>query len=97
MISDLLIGLGTGALAGVVFFGGLRWTVSRLVDNRSPVIWAAGSFLIRSAIVVTLFLLMMDGRFARAVAGLIGLILARTAIVAAVRQGRRPHRESSWT
>ncbi|HLU30561.1 MAG TPA: ATP synthase subunit I [Acidimicrobiia bacterium] len=97
MIGDLLIGVGTGALAGVAFFGGLRWTVSHLIDNQRAAVWAAGSFVIRSAIVIALFLLMMDGSFTRAMAGLSGLILARTAIVAALRRGRGRSRESSWT
>lgn len=97
VIGDVLIGLGTGVLAGLVFFGGLRWTVSRLAENRSPAVWAMGSFMVRSAIVVALFLLMLDGSFVRGLAGMAGLLLARTVVVAAVRQGRGPTRESSWT
>lgn len=97
MIVDLLIGAGTGALAGLVFFGGLRWTVTRLATRRNPALWAMGSFLVRSAIVVGLFLLMLDGSLVRGLAGLVGLVVVRTLVVGAVRQGLGPARESTWT
>lgn len=96
MVGDVLVGGVTGALAGAIFFGGLHWPVGHLVQRRSPVIWAVGSLAIRTAIVLALFLLMLDGSPVRGLAGLGGLVLARTAIVSMVRRGG-PRRESSWT
>lgn len=94
MIGDLMIGLGAGALAGAVFFGGLHWTVWRLAAARRPAALAAGSFVVRSAAVVAVFFLMMNGSFFRALAGLAGLVVVRTVIVAGVR--RSGDRESVW-
>lgn len=97
MIVDMLTGVGAGTVVGVVFFGGLRWTVSRLVEARSPALLAAVSFLLRSAVVVVVFLLMVDGRLWRALGGLGGLLAVRTVMVSAVRRGLDPAGESSWT
>ncbi|MBC7310549.1 MAG: ATP synthase subunit I [Actinomycetales bacterium] len=97
MIGDVTLGVAVGALAGLIFFGGLRWSVQRLVDSERPALWAAGSLIIRTAIVAALFLLMMDGRPVRGVAGLVGLFLARTVVVSIVRRRGRRSEESAWT
>lgn len=97
MMGDLLVGLGAGALAGAAFFGGLRWTVARLTVVRRPVLLAATSFLLRSALLVSVFLVMVDGALLRALAGLGGLLAVRTALVTAARRGVDPAEESSWT
>ena len=96
MLGDVLIGAVTGIIAGGVFFGGLQWTVRRLTVTTRPGLLAAGSFVIRSVVVIVLFLLLTDGRFLRAVTGLGGLILVRTLMVWRVRQRSEPVQESTW-
>lgn len=89
MIGDLFIGGGVGVLAGLVFFGGLRWTVAKVVDARQPALLAAASFFVRSAVIVAMFVLMADGRLLRILAGLVGLLVVRTVMVSVVRRDLR--------
>lgn len=96
-MSDALIGLGVGITAGVGFFGGLRWTLSRLAEVRRPLLLAAASFVARSSFVVLLFLVITDGGLLRIVGGMAGLLALRTAMVAVVRRRVDPAEESSWT
>jgi F1F0 ATPase subunit 2 len=97
MILDALIGTGAGMAAGLVFFGGLSWTLSRLVGSRRPLPLAAASFLLRSAFVVAVFLLMADGGLSRILGGLVGMLAVRTILVSAARRRLDPAEESSWT
>ncbi|MEX1279779.1 MAG: ATP synthase subunit I [Acidimicrobiia bacterium] len=96
MIADLLIGLGAGILAGIVFFGGLRWTVERLPLVRRPGLLISASFLIRTVVLAGVLVLASQGDLVRVVAGLVGVIAARTAIVALVRRGDREE-TTRWT
>jgi F1F0 ATPase subunit 2 len=94
---DALIGLGTGIVAGGVFFGGLRWTVSRLTHTRRPVLLTSTSFLVRSGFVVFTLLLIADGGLVRILAGLVGMLAVRTALVANSRRSLDSAEASSWT
>ncbi|MEX1286802.1 MAG: ATP synthase subunit I [Acidimicrobiia bacterium] len=96
MIADLLIGLGAGILAGIVFFGGLRWTVERLPLVRRPGLLISASFLIRTVVLAGVLVLASQGDLVRVVAGLVGVIAARTAIVALARRGDREE-TTRWT
>jgi F1F0 ATPase subunit 2 len=49
-----MAGLAGGAL-GVVFFGGLWWTVRRGASSPRPVLWFFGSLLLRTVIVLAGF------------------------------------------
>lgn len=86
MIADLLIGFGAGALAGLVFFGGLRWTVERLPTAGRPGLLVSASFLVRTVVLVGVLVLASQGDLVRVLAGLAGVIAARTAIVAIARR-----------
>lgn len=94
---DVLIGLLLGVAAGVVFFGGLRWTVSRLPTARRPLLLTSASFLVRTAAVVVLLVTLGDGQWLRILSGLGGILAARTAMVAVVRRRLAGAEETSWT
>jgi len=89
VIGDLLVGVGAGALAGLVFFGGLRWTLDRLVDVRRPELMAMASFFVRLALMAAIFIVMAQGRTTRMLAGLVGLVAVRTVMVWSTRRGLR--------
>lgn len=96
MIIDLAIGLTAGLLAGALFFGGLRWTLSRLTTTPRPTLLAAASFLVRTALVVAILLVTIDGRLVRAVSVLGGFVIVRTVLVA--RERRLLEKEvTTWT
>jgi F1F0 ATPase subunit 2 len=76
-ILQIFISLVAGAAAGMVYFGGLWWTVRRLPDAGHPTILMLFSFLIRISIALGVFYLAGDGQWPRILSALIGLLLVR--------------------
>lgn len=97
MILDVGIGLGAGLIAGLVFFGGLRWTLSRLESTRHPLLLTVTSFVVRGAVVAGALVALADGRLTRVLAGLVGIMAVRTVMVSLVRRNLDTAEESSWT
>lgn len=95
MITDLVIGIGAGAAVGLVFFGGLRWTIDRLATSRRPRLLVVGSLVVRTVLLVAVLIALADGGFVRVVAALGGVLVARTAVVAAAN--RSDVEEAPWT
>ena len=87
-MSEMLMGifamLGGLALGGV-FFGGLWWTVQRGAISASPARWFIGSFVLRTAIVLTGFYFIGDGQLGRLGLCLLGFLLARILVLVATR------------
>lgn len=80
-------GLLAGVGAGVVFFGGLRWTVERVATARRPALLAVASLAVRMAVVVGVVLpLALAGGWVPVVAALAGMLAVRTALVARARR-----------
>jgi F1F0 ATPase subunit 2 len=69
--------LAAGMLTGAFYFGGLWWTVRRVIRSRSPGFLLAASFLVRSAIALTVFYVVMDKNWLRLVVCLVGLLIVR--------------------
>ena len=85
---DTLIWIFTtlaGAALGAVFFGGLWWTVQRGAASPSPARWFIGSFVLRTAIVLTGFYFIGDGQLGRLGLCLLGFLLARFLVLVATR------------
>lgn len=66
----------TGILLGILFFGGLWRTTSRLSSVRHPALWMLASMLLRFAIVLAGFLLLARH------GGLVSLLIALASFVA---------------
>lgn len=81
LIPALVAGAGLGAL----YFGGLWLTVRRLADARRPALLFASSFAVRTALTVTGFYFVMDGRWERALAALLGFVIVRQLLVSRLR------------
>ena len=76
----LLLALAAGMLLGVIFFGGLWWTVRSGMTARQPALWFIGSMMLRTGIVTMgfYFLLSLSGNSWEILLGsLSGFILAR--------------------
>ena len=89
MIS-LLPFLLSGALLGAFFFVGLRWTLQRALASDCPAAWFLGSLLLRMSVVVLGFHQMAPYGWSALVTALLGLVLAREAIL---RSARAPIQE----
>ncbi len=66
-----------GTALGMIFFGGLWWTVRRGLLSRRPAPWFFGSLLLRMGLVVTGFYFVGNGQWQRLLACLLGFIVAR--------------------
>jgi F1F0 ATPase subunit 2 len=70
-----------GVLLGIVFFGGLWYTVGKLATSSSPGLWFIGSFFIRSAITVLGFYYISLGDWRRLFFCLAGFIVSRYVVI----------------
>jgi F1F0 ATPase subunit 2 len=77
----LLASVAGGSLLGLLFFGGLRWTLRKGLGSRLPALWFAGSFLIRSGLCVLGFYWIGAGDPLRLLACLAGFIVMRLVVV----------------
>lgn len=74
---SLALAMISGMLLGVVFFGGLWWTVNRGVVVKNAALWFLTSMLLRMSIVVLGFYFIMDNYWHRLITVLLGFILSR--------------------
>ncbi|MEO5695715.1 MAG: ATP synthase subunit I [Burkholderiaceae bacterium] len=86
----LLSGIA-GAALGVVFFGGLWWTVRRGASSAHPALWFLGSLLLRMAIVLAGFYAVAGTHWQRLLLCLLGFALARLAVTRATRATGTAH------
>ena len=82
----LLLGVSLGAL----FFGGLWWTVSRMVVSRRPALLMFGSLLLRTGLALAGFYLVARGHWGRLPVCLLGFIIARMIITRLARAPEKP-------
>lgn len=67
----------TGILLGMIFFGGLWWTVRRSVFSKQPAVWFFSSLLLRMSIALAGFYFVSDSHWERLLVCLFGFVLAR--------------------
>ena len=80
-----VLGLLSGALLGLIFFGGLWWTVRRGLLSAVPALWFSASSLIRTAVALAGFYAVSHGEWQRLLACLLGFFLARIAVMCVSR------------
>ena len=78
---ELVLACTAGGLLGVVFFGGLWWTLRRAFASTRPALWIGGSLLLRMACVVAGFIVVSAGDWRRLLACLLGFWAARWLIL----------------
>ena len=93
----LLLALVAGLLLGLVFFGGLWWTVRRGLTARHPALLFVGSLVLRMAVAVGGFWWVSDGQWDRLLACLVGFLVARLVITRVSRQPRNDPAETETT
>ncbi len=69
--------LAAGLLLGAFFFGGLWWTVTRVVSSQRPALWFFGSMLLRTSITLVGFYFAGRENWQRWLLCLFGFVLAR--------------------
>lgn len=76
----LFASLLAGSALGVVFYGGLWWTVQRAMTSKRVGLWFFGSLLVRTVIVLAGFYLVCGDDWQRWLAAVLGFGLARIAV-----------------
>src|ERR1700722_11828405 len=77
----LALSLVAGEALGVIFFGGLWWTIRKGVSSKQPAVWFFGSLLLRMAIALVGFYFIGRGHWHRVVMCLLGFVIARLVIM----------------
>jgi F1F0 ATPase subunit 2 len=73
----LLLALVAGLALGGFYFGTLWWTLRKAMHSAQPLAWFLGGLLLRIGIVMPGFYLVANAHWARMLACLCGLLLAR--------------------
>ena len=79
--------LAAGVGLGLLFHGGLWWTVRHVPDFRRPALALLGSALLRMAVALGGFYLVAAGGWWRLLLCLAGFQVARLAVTSAMRAG----------
>ena len=66
-----------GSLLGAFYFGGLWWTVHKVVNANVSPLWFTPSLLIRTGLTVAGFYAVANGQWTRLIACLLGFIVVR--------------------
>jgi len=74
--ASLIVGTGLGG----IYFGGLWWTVNRLMTAKNPALIALGSMVVRTAVTMAGLYYVSDGRWLRIVAAMVGFIGMRVVL-----------------
>jgi F1F0 ATPase subunit 2 len=66
-----------GLALGILFFGGLWFTVKKTITAKTPAIWFFSSFFLRVSIVLIGFYFVSNGNWQRLLTCLLGFVVAR--------------------
>ncbi|MHB1198798.1 MAG: N-ATPase subunit AtpR [Polaromonas sp.] len=83
-LMQLLAWMAGGGL-GVIFFGGLWWTVRQGVSSQRPVLWFLGSLLLRMGVTLAGFYFVSGGHWPRLLLCLLGFVMARLVVIRLTR------------
>lgn len=84
-VAQLPVVLLAGALLGLLFFGGLWWTVKKALVSRHPAWWFLGSTLLRTGVAIMGFYLIARGDWRKLLACLLGFVIARFVVTRLTR------------
>ena len=80
-----LLALLAGLSLGVIFFGGLWWTVSFSVASRRPALWVFASLALRMSIVLGGLYFVGREHWQRLMICLLGFVIARVIVMRVTR------------
>lgn len=77
----IIVTFVTGVLLGSIFFGGLWWTVQKLISSKRSAFWFICSLLLRTGITLIGFYFIAHNHFDRLLVCLFGFIIARYIVI----------------
>ena len=87
---SLALALVTGILLGAIFFGGLWWTVQKVVSSKWSALWFLGSLLLRTSIALAGFYFIGRGHWERLLVCMFGFVMARLIVMRLTRAADKP-------
>jgi F1F0 ATPase subunit 2 len=85
MASMLLLSLCAGIAFGIIFFGGLWWTVKLMHSLKQPALWFFVSFIVRVSLVLYGVYWVANGQWQLMLMFMLGFLVARFVIHFGVR------------
>jgi len=73
----MVIVFSTGVLLGTLFFGGLWFTIRKIVESKIPAVWLAISFVVRASITLTGLYFIAGTNWRGLFSCLFGFVIAR--------------------
>ena len=95
-LSLLLLAAVAGGVIGMIFFGGLWWTVCSGMTSRYAVFWFTGSLMLRVGVALAGFYFIGRNDWQMMLACLFGFVVARV-VVTRLTDSRLQHPASSST
>jgi F1F0 ATPase subunit 2 len=86
----LVLATVTGGLLGVIFFGGLWWTVRKGSSSQQPALWFFCSLLLRTSTALVGFYLVGRSHWERVLVCLLGFVMARHILIRLTRGAEKP-------
>lgn len=77
----MILAFVAGIALGVIFFGGLWYTVKKVITAKIPALWVLGSFIVRIGIVLIGFYFISSGSWQRLISCFVGFIAARFIVI----------------
>jgi F1F0 ATPase subunit 2 len=87
---SLVLALVMGGVLGAIFFGGLWWTVRKVISSKWPALWLLGSTLLRTGIALAGFYFVAGGHWERLLVCLLGFVIARLIVTRLTRSAEKP-------
>jgi F1F0 ATPase subunit 2 len=84
----LLAGLA-GMVIGILFFGGLWWTLRQALWSNMPALWFVGSLFVRMSIALVGFYVVSHHHWERLLASLLGFVIARQIVTRFTRSANK--------
>jgi len=84
----LVVGFFGGVVLGLVFFGGLYWSVQKLPTVKHPGLLMMASLLLRMAVLLTGLYFLMAGEIKNLLAAVAGVMVMKFVMIA--RVGKNP-------
>ena len=87
----LLLVILAGFVLGILFFGGLWWTVQKVLSSRRPTLWLLGSLVLRTTVVLAGLYVVAGDDWQRLLLCLSGFLIARVIITRYTGLQKKPH------
>lgn len=77
----MIVAFVAGIALGIIFFGGLWFTVKKAITTKTPALWIFSSFILRMSIALLGFYVIGGNQWQHLILSLLGFIVARFIVI----------------